>query len=64
MCRIQEFMRELIYEDPTGRRTILPPTITPEFPAISNCFVPYFESCMMACTKRRSTGANRVKLLP
>ena len=45
MYHIQEFMRERIYEEPTGKRTITPPIITPKFPETRNCSALYCESC-------------------
>ena len=59
MNQIQYFMRERIYEDTTGKRTILPPIITPKFSANRNCSVPYFEFYILDNPKNRSTGATK-----
>ena len=63
MYRIQEFTRERIYEDSTGKKNILPPIITTKFPETRNCYFPDCESCMLDCSKNRSTIATRVKPL-
>jgi hypothetical protein len=48
MYRVQTLMRERTYEDPLGRRTILPPIIKPKFPSARNCVVPVCQSCLIA----------------
>ena len=50
MYRFQESMRDLIYEDPNGKITILPPITKPKFPVISNYYMPACQSYMMACS--------------
>ena len=62
--RIKEFMKEQIYEEPTGKRTIIPTIITPKLPATRNCSVQACESCMLACSKNISVGPTKVKPLP
>ena len=44
MYHIQEFTRERIYEEPTGKRTILPPIIKTKFPENRRRPVPDCES--------------------
>ena len=55
MYCVQEFMGEQIYEEPTGKRTIVPPIITPKFPANINCSVPACQSCVLSRSKKIST---------
>ena len=63
MYHIKEFTREHIYEEPTGKSTILPTIINTKFPATRNVSVPYCESYIMAGSKKRSTGTNNIKPL-
>ena len=64
MYRIQELMRERIYEEPTGKRTILPPIITPKLPATRKFSVQSCESCRLDLSENRSVGSTKVKNLP
>ena len=60
MNQIQYFMRERIYEDTTGKRTILPPIIIPNLPATSSCSAPACDSCMLGRSKKRLSGATNI----
>ena len=51
------------YEDPDGRRTILPAIIQPKNPSARNCIVPPCQSCLLACTKKRSPNVSRTQPL-
>ena len=63
MYHIQEFMINHICGQPNGKRTILPPIVFPKEPARRNFSVPDYESCMMDCFNKRSTGDNKVNSL-
>jgi len=63
MYRIQEMMREWHYEDPDGRTTILPAIIQPKNSSTRNCIVPPCQSCLLACTKKRSLKVSRTQPL-
>jgi hypothetical protein len=54
MYRIQEMMRKRPYEDPDGRRTILPAIIQPKNSSARNCIVPPCQLCLLTCTKKCS----------
>ena len=64
MYRIQEFMRERIFQQPTVKHTILPPIAKTNFPETSKFYVPYCDSYMMDRFKNRSTGTTKVNPLP
>ncbi len=55
MYWVQTLMRERTYEDPLGRRTVLPPIIKPKFPSARNCVVPACQSCLIACAQKAVT---------
>ena len=57
-------MRKKIYEDPTGKRNVIPTTVNTKFPETRNCYVSDCESCMMPCSKKKSTGSTKFKPLP
>ena len=63
MYRIQEFMIERIYEEPTGNRTIISLIITPQTPETRNCSVLACEPCMLARNMKISTEATKVNPL-
>ena len=63
MFRIQEMMCERHYEDPDGRTTILPAIIQPKNSSARNCIVPPCQSCLLACTKKRSPKVSRTQPL-
>ena len=64
MYLIQQFIRQIIYQEPTGKRNILPPIITPKLPATSNFYVTAFDSCIMDNSKNISTEDTKVNPLP
>jgi hypothetical protein len=61
---VQALIRECSYEDPMGRRTILPPIIKPKFPSARNCVVPACQSCLIARARKWSTKVAKVKVIP
>ena len=64
MYHIKKFMRERIYEKPTGKNTVMPPIINTKFPATMDFYVPYCESCVLDRPKKISTGTAKVNTLP
>jgi len=64
MYRVQTLMRERTYEDPLGRRTILPPMIKPKFPSARNCVVPACQSCLIVRARKRSPNVVKTKVIP
>ena len=64
MYCMQEFLRERICEDRTGKKNILLPIINPKFPQTINCSVPACEYFIIASFKKRSTGTTKFKPLP
>ena len=64
MHLIQQFMREHIYAEPTGKCTILTPIIKTKFPDTSNFSVQDCQSCILYRSKKRYTGTTNVKPLP
>jgi hypothetical protein len=64
MHQVQALMGECPYEDPMGRRTILPPIIQPEFPSARNCVVPACQSCLIARAQKWSTNEAKMKAIP
>ena len=64
MYHIEIFTRERIYEDPTGKRAIIPQIINPEYPSTRNCSVPAFKSCILDRSNNISTGTTKVNPLP
>ena len=63
MYHIEIFTRERIYEDPTGKRAIIPQIINPEYPSTRNCSVPAFKSCILDRSNNISTGTTKVNPL-
>ena len=58
------FMKEHIYEYPNGKHTIISQIIKPKFLGTRIFFAPACESCMLACSKNKSTGTTTVYSLP
>ena len=59
MYRIQEMMRTQKMEEPSGRKSELPPIIKPTYKSTPNCIVPPCMSCQLARAKKRSTGVTK-----
>ena len=64
MYRVQELMRERTFEEPLGKRTVLPPIIKPKFPSARNCVIPVCQSCLLARARKRSPNAKRSSVIP
>jgi hypothetical protein len=64
MHQVQALMRERTYEDPMGRRTILPPIIKQKIPSARNCVVPACQYCLIAHALKRSTNVAKTKAIP
>ena len=60
MYHIQGFTRDRIYEETTGKISIMSPTIKPKYPETRNCSVLVCKSCIMDRSKKRSTGSTKV----
>ena len=63
MYRVQEMMRERHYEEPDGKKTILPAIIKPKNPSARNCIVPPCQSCQLARARKRSPKISRTQAL-
>jgi hypothetical protein len=63
MYRIQEMMRERHYEEPDGKKTILPAIIKPKNPSAENCIVPPCQLCLLARARKRSPKILRTQAL-
>ena len=52
-----------MYEEPNGNHTVLPTVIKYKFTATNNCAIPVCALCLLARSKKRSPGVNKVKPL-
>jgi len=64
MYRGQELMRERTFEEPLGKRTVLPPLIKPKFPSARTCVIPVCQSCLLAHARKRSPNAKHSSVIP
>ena len=64
MYRIQRLMSDRVFEEPSGKRTVLPPVLKPKFPSARNCKVPKCASCLLARAKKRGPGVKEAKAVP
>ena len=51
-------------EDPNGNKVVLPPVIFPKLKSTSKCPVPVCNSCLLARSKKRSTGTKKQTIVP
>jgi hypothetical protein len=54
MYWVQELMRERTFEEPLGKRMVLPPIIKPKFISAWNCVIPVCQSCLLAHARKRT----------
>jgi hypothetical protein len=64
MYWVQELMHERTFEEPLGKRTVLPPIIKLKFPSAWNCIIPVCQSCLIACAKKRTPNVKRSTVIP
>ena len=57
-------MHERTFEEPLGKRTVLPPIIKPKFPSAWNCVIPVCQSCLLARARKRSPNVKRSSVIP
>jgi hypothetical protein len=64
MYRVQELMHERTFEEPLGKRMVLPPIIKPKFPSARNCVIPVCQSRLLACARKRTPNVKRSMVIP
>ncbi len=63
MYFVQEMMRERHYEEPDGKKTILPAIIKPKNLSARSCIVPSCQLCLLARARKRSPKILRTQAL-
>ena len=57
-------MPERMLEEPLGKDMVLPPVIKPKFPSAQNCVIPVCQSCLLACTRKRTPNVKCSTVIP
>ena len=63
MPRVQELMRSIPMEDPSGASNVAPQVIKPKIPQSSSCPLPTCQSCQMARARQRKPNIVKSKVI-
>ena len=63
MPRVQELMRSIPMEEPSGASNVVPPVIKPKIPQASSCPLPTCQSCQMARARQRKPNIVKTKVI-
>jgi hypothetical protein len=64
MYQVQELMCKRMFEEPLGKRTVLPPIVKPKFPSARNCIIPVCQSCLLAHARKRTPNMKCSMVIP